>query len=278
MASVKLEFAQFGDFTSFDILRSLTPMSLASLPSPIATGLTTMFYEDFAVVSGATYYYRVVTHYLTESFVSDEVSLVATEDPYLSYVVAHLPLRGNLLDLRGNADWSIIGSNANYSLTNDGLDLNGTASTYLWNPSTALCNMGTGDYCVEMYLRIDVDKNVTLICDGAAGWQPGCSVANLENLLTRHVIFGPPVVKGGNAYPLATLQHLAITKNNGVFRSFFNGIKAFESNYDYATNFSYLGTCLFGAKYSETIDGLVRDLRITKGHARYTSNFIPSVY
>ena len=77
MASVKLEFAQYGDFTSFDILRSQTPMSLASLPSPIATGLTKMFYEDFAVVSGARYYYRVVTHYLTESF----LGVAGTENP-----------------------------------------------------------------------------------------------------------------------------------------------------------------------------------------------------
>lgn len=58
MAGIRIEFAQFGDFDTFDILRSDTPMDIGSLPSPLVTGLTTMYYVDTSVVDGATYYYR----------------------------------------------------------------------------------------------------------------------------------------------------------------------------------------------------------------------------
>ena len=60
MAGIRLEWAQFGDFDSFGIIRSSAPTNLASLPAPLVTGLSTMFYVDTTVVGGATYYYRVV--------------------------------------------------------------------------------------------------------------------------------------------------------------------------------------------------------------------------
>ena len=47
MGGVVLECAQFGDFDSFDVIRSLTSMAGltdAQLPTPIATGLLTIYY------------------------------------------------------------------------------------------------------------------------------------------------------------------------------------------------------------------------------------------
>ena len=105
MAGIRLEFAQFGDFDSFDIHRSLTPMTdVNNLPPPIVTDLLTMFYVDTMVVEGATYYYRVVAWRDGDKAVSDEIRTTAA--PHLVY----LPLTSGLSDLGslGNT-WSNTG-------------------------------------------------------------------------------------------------------------------------------------------------------------------------
>lgn len=80
MAGIRLEFAQFGAFDSFEIIRSDSSMASVAdedLPSPIATGLTTMYYVDTTVVVGTTYYYKVRVNRDGVSIVSDEISVIA---------------------------------------------------------------------------------------------------------------------------------------------------------------------------------------------------------
>lgn len=62
MAGIRLEWAQFGDFDSFDVIRSDTSMADvtdANLPSPIVSNLKTMYFVDTTVTPGNTYYYKV---------------------------------------------------------------------------------------------------------------------------------------------------------------------------------------------------------------------------
>lgn len=76
MAVNRIEFAQFGHFDSFDIIRSLTSMAHLKdheLPTPIMTGLKTMHYVDINVIKELTYYYRVRVWRGSESLVSEEV-------------------------------------------------------------------------------------------------------------------------------------------------------------------------------------------------------------
>lgn len=77
---IRLEFAQFGHFTSFDVIRSMVSMASvadADLPTPIATGLKTMYYVDSDVVEGLTYHYKVRVWRRSVSFVSDEITVIA---------------------------------------------------------------------------------------------------------------------------------------------------------------------------------------------------------
>lgn len=85
MAGIRLEWAQFGDFDSFDVLRSKAPMNINSLPSPIVTNLPTMYHVDTAVVDGVTYYYRVVAWRDGVSKVSGEIRVQAKSNIYRYY-------------------------------------------------------------------------------------------------------------------------------------------------------------------------------------------------
>lgn len=106
MAGIRLEWAQFGDFDSFDVIRSTSSMSGIAdedLPSPIVTGLTTMYYVDTTVVEDAVYYYRVVAWRDGIKSVSEQIKAWATE----SVVVIWSDFTTNLIDDTGKT-WTAI--------------------------------------------------------------------------------------------------------------------------------------------------------------------------
>lgn len=72
MAGVRLEFSQFGDFDSFNVYRSDTPIDINALPIPVATLLPTMYYVDTTAIPGQSYYYRVAAIRGSDSMISDE--------------------------------------------------------------------------------------------------------------------------------------------------------------------------------------------------------------
>ena len=87
MANIRLEWAQFGDFDSFEVIRSNTSLEYVAdsdLPAPIATNLKTMFYVDNTVIDGSVYYYKVRALRDSEAFVSGQVLAAATPLPELT--------------------------------------------------------------------------------------------------------------------------------------------------------------------------------------------------
>ncbi|MCH7331827.1 hypothetical protein [Acinetobacter modestus] len=106
MPGIRLEFAQFGDFDSFDVIRSTSSMSSIAdndLPSPIVTGLNTMYYVDTDIVKNQKYYYRVVVWRDGIKSVSEQITAWATE----SVVVIWSDFTTNLIDDTGKT-WTTI--------------------------------------------------------------------------------------------------------------------------------------------------------------------------
>ncbi len=101
MAGIVLEWAQFGDFDSFDIIRSVTSMGGVAdvdLPSPIATNLKTMYYVDTAVVFGASYFYKVRAWRDGVAKISSEQLMVLAGVDFDSYVFGLGPITWLKLD------------------------------------------------------------------------------------------------------------------------------------------------------------------------------------
>ncbi|MCX0345418.1 LamG domain-containing protein [Acinetobacter radioresistens] len=157
---IRLEFAQFGHFDSFDVIRSMVSMASVAdvdLPTPIATGLKTMYYVDADVVEGLTYYYKVRVWRGTASFISDEVKIEAIEGvPIIDeFVVAF-----NEFDTGIAANDDQIGMVWN-DYTDYWEEEGGNGFLRLPQTGVAFINLpsiGTQDYTMEFFIRLD-NKN-----------------------------------------------------------------------------------------------------------------------
>ena len=73
-----------------------------------------------------------------------------------------------------------------------------------------------------------------------------------------------------------TWHHLAVSRASGTVRIFLNGIQIYSATH--TSNCTDTGTTNIGIEVGNSatpLNGYIDDLRVTKGIARYTSNFIP---
>ena len=156
MAGIRLEWAQFGDFDSFDVIRSDAPMDINALPSPIATNLLTMYYVDTTVVEGATYYYRVVAWRDGASKLSGEIELKAllVGDEHWDKVAAPLHFDADLTDKTGKI-WTARGSASvsdAQSIFGDKSLKTPSANSSITAPHHADFDFSDGDFTIELWV------------------------------------------------------------------------------------------------------------------------------
>ena len=271
MAGIRLEWAQFGDFDSFDVIRSDAPMDINALPSPIATNLPTMYHVDTTVVDGATYYYRVVAWRDAVSKVSGEIKVKAsTGDEYWSNVVSLLHFDGNLTDEKGTV-WSSGGSSFVFD---DDINrtvveiLNGHVST-----NTSF-DIGTGDATIELFVKRFTTSQSLIYFSGDyrlnIAINPGVTATvYLDEEGVKRFFTSPGTVENNK------WSHVAVVRKDGVLYLYLNGV--YQNQYGYTATLTGNGGHRIGGKFNNQypFSGRVRDFRITKGVARYTENFTP---
>ena len=286
MAGIRLEWAQFGDFDSFDVLRSEAPMDINALPSPIATNLPTMYYVDTTVVEGATYYYRVVAWRDGVSKVSGEIQVKAPlVDPHWDKVVALLHFDGpdgstDLTDQTGRA-WMVSGTS-----TIQGGELvanGGSASGACTTTADSGLSFGSGDFTVEFFATfnsLSFSPHLVLLHDGS--WGNRCNLWLFAgNLRWYREIGGSPTDLVNTAWSPTTgvRHHLAVVRAAGTTRLFADGVdvgSASDAVVYPNVNAITLGSVLpMSSGTGDILNGRIDELRITKGVARYTDNFTP---
>lgn len=161
---VVLEFAQFGDFDSFDVIRSPTSMAALAdnaLPAPIATGLKTMYYVDNTVTLGGTYYYKIRVWRGAEFQVSDEIMVVAISDVPFEKVVALLNFEEGLVDVTGKRTWTSTDANVVKVIDTDlmfgskALSILGTTlGKYIYTEDSNDFWFGVEDFGIEASIRL----------------------------------------------------------------------------------------------------------------------------
>ena len=133
----------------------------------------------------------------------------------------------------------------------------------------------TDDFTIEGWIYFNsLSNGVGLISKGSNSTNSGWTFYYFNNLL----YFGVPYVSNdinGTFVPiLNTWYHLACSRSSGTIRLFINGelISSQSNNLTYATN----EPVQIGRSHSNNfLNGYIDDIRVTKGIARYTSNFTP---
>ena len=134
---------------------------------------------------------------------------------------------------------------------------------------------GTGDFTIEFWLRRSNNNeqitlasithsgkvtSIALDCPGGGG-PAGIKYQNAAtNILT-------------SAYSIVmdTWTHIAFVRSSGVLNTYIGGVG--KTGVAFTSDLHATGSLVFG----DTLTGYIDDLRITKGVARYTSNFIAPI-
>jgi hypothetical protein len=156
----------------------------------------------------------------------------------------------------------------------------------LWIPASNAATFGTGDYTVEAWIQLANNAGqyypqlVNLVDDNGGipfsiwwgdngyGYQLAVSFGTL----------------GGQFIPaytqtsfLNTWRHIAVCRSGTTARFFVDGVQAAS----YTDSHNYSGAYRIRCGYASNqygsfyLNGYIDDLRITRGYARYTSNFTP---
>jgi hypothetical protein len=228
-------------------------------------------------------YYPVVS---TNDPYYDKVSLLLNGDTDVdtNFANVSLLLTGNdLLDKSNNKATVTTYGNAAVTSINKKF---GTGSyyfdgnrDYLTSTWSTLFSFGTGDFTVEFWcypqnLSGTSSASQKSIFDlGSSGFQIGIFPSNIhiaQNMVADLTDFNSSIIQNN------TWFHVALSRSSNVTRCFINGVQA-GSNYSDSTNYTG-STFVIGAHFAVTsldFQGYVDDLRITKGIARYTTNFTP---
>lgn len=182
---------------------------------------------------------------------------------------------GNLLTKVGD----VTSSNTQRQFTTSSaiyFDGSGDRITVPYSQSTSL---GSGDFTVEWWMR--PTANATMRPLGFDSNSAGTWIVVMYSGGTFDIAYETSAVfSSASSYSSGTWQHIAWTRSGSISRLFIDGILDKTNNsftYDFNQNTSHALQIGYNTapNPSQAFNGYLQDLRITKGLARYTTNFTP---
>jgi hypothetical protein len=183
----------------------------------------------------------------------------------------------NVLETVGNAQLSTAVKKYNVA----SMYFNSSNNSYL-NINSPLYISGTEDFTVECWIYLaDVTTNATkVIIGGATNNAFGFRVGQAYNSNVQALgIYKSSISDNDYAsftFVASTWYHVAVTRSGSTIRFFVNGTQGTTQGTSVGA-FSFVAPTSvrvgIGQSGLEPFNGYIDDLRITKGYARYTSNF-----
>jgi hypothetical protein len=135
--------------------------------------------------------------------------------------------------------------------------------------------LGTSDFTIELWLYF----NVTNVEQGIFGMRPNATNGAYPALYflsgtLRYVVSGVDVITSSTVSS-GQWYHIAVSRSGTSTKMFVNGVQQ-GSTYTDTTNYLASRFAAGGNDFSlgtNSLNGYIQDFRITKGYARYTSNF-----
>jgi hypothetical protein len=149
---------------------------------------------------------------------------------------------------------------------------------YLNFPSSQLFGLETGDFTIEFWLYLNTVSGTQNLCDFRNATATEVAITLYMNLASpRLYVNGADRITGGN---LITGQwyYIALTRSSTSTKLFVDGTQS-GSTYPDSNNYLTPRPLRIGTTNDGTsqfpLNAYIQDFRITKGYARYTSNFTP---
>ena len=155
---------------------------------------------------------------------------------------------------------------------------------YLFSPNTPLVPFGTGDFTIEVWIyptKISTTNGIAIVSnrtDNTANTTFGCLWSN-SNGIYLHT-YSTAILNSAVQPTINVWQHVAYVRSSGTLKIYLNGSQIGSSTSFTADISSQVGWYVgkdgtHSASGAETFQGYMQDFRITRGYARYTSNFTP---
>lgn len=167
-------------------------------------------------------------------------------------------------------------SNSIYKFGISSLYLNASSSTYLTTPgNVAPFQFGTGDFTIEGWFYLN-NTSSTRPLISLGSYNAGILLRVMsaaDSLWINNTSYNWNSIAN---FPLMQWNHVALVRSGTTVNLYINGNSVFNvvngANIAPSTNVTIGSSTHF---LTELWDGYIDDLRITKGVARYTSNFTP---
>jgi hypothetical protein len=133
-------------------------------------------------------------------------------------------------------------------------------------------DFGTEDFTIDMWIK---PSSLDLPA-GFFGFSQGESAFSFYRYFAQFAYWnGTGGGYFGNTLSINVWQHVAIVRSSGVIMGFVDGVKG-NNTYNDTTNFVTSSYAIIGSSiWNEYYTGWIDELRISKGIARWTSNFTP---
>ena len=166
-------------------------------------------------------------------------------------------------------------STTQYKFLSSAMYFDGTGD-YITLSDQNIGNFGTADFTAEGWLWVPNNSALYTVVDGrlssltdAGGWSVAVNTSG-----ALYVYAGGFLITGASsAVTASTWHHWAYTRASGTHKLFLNGTQTGSSSTTARTYTSQLFTIGASQSGGEVFNGYQSDVRITKGLARYTSNF-----
>jgi hypothetical protein len=180
------------------------------------------------------------------------------------------------LTAHGNAQVSDVQAKFGQSLLLDG------TGGYVSVPASTDFNFGSADFTVEMWVRVPaLSVGYTLFHIGTS-WSQGKSfvlfVSGGANFGKCHVDFWSSTRAMGDSESFIvanTWHHIALVRHGNTIVLYGDGVSVFSAATDGTMDCSAATSFIGNSEWTDFFNGHIDELRISKGIARWTSNFTP---
>jgi hypothetical protein len=145
---------------------------------------------------------------------------------------------------------------------------------YLTTPSNAGFAFGTGDFTIELWMNLSAVSGSRFILDMRTTGNQAVPVLYMDGSTLAYYVLGANRISV-TGLSTARWYHVALSRFGASTKLFLDGAQVgstWTDNTSYIQSYIWIGAGPVGGL---VFNGFIDDLRITKGIARYTKNFLP---